>query len=156
MSADHVYFVASAEEVDRLDRFRSPEGQLPGERVAVLPGVDPALLLPALVAVLASDRSPIRPVRRAGGGPLLTMAPSVVASVQGADGDPELEWEDVVARWAERIGDAAGAETLLWEAAVALRRLCGTVADGEALYCWSPEPEADFSGPADRLGAPKG
>lgn len=141
MAARYLYVVASAHEMAALDPDVGPVGSLPAERCAELPGIDPVLALPALAAVLAGDVMAARrvalaaPIRHAG---LAPVEPALVEAIQGADGDPELEWDDVTARWADLLGMGgnSGRADLL-DATTTLRALCGVVDDASALYCWS-------------------
>jgi hypothetical protein len=146
MAAAHDYFVASADELAGLDFTRSPVGQLPDERTAELPDVDPTVALLSLVELLttvdfdtllaqATDE-----VVYDGGddGPwVVAVEPAAVTAIQGADGDPEMEWEDAVMRWTktDEFGEDVDEEALL-EVTDELRRLCGQTGPGRRLYCW--------------------
>lgn len=148
MSAQHEYFVASPAELAALDPTTGPTGQLPADRAEELPGVDPMVVLLTLVEVLStSDYDTV--LARSGGtpafdggsdGPWVTAIDDfVVDAIRGADGDPELEWDDVVAQWGDRIGEEMGDadEDRLLEVAAGLRRLCGQVDDTHRLYAWT-------------------
>jgi hypothetical protein len=144
----HEYFVVSAAELAGLDLTKSPVGQLPDERATELPGVDPTVVLLSLVEVLSTmtfdeliQRVDDEVVFDGGEqGPwVVAIDEFVVEALQGADGDPELEWDDTVVQWgdlvAEELGDAD--EEALLEITDELRRLVGMVADDRRLYCWT-------------------
>jgi hypothetical protein len=154
VAADYEYFVASPAQLTALDLAKSPLSQLSAERAAELPGIDPAVVLPGLVEVLST-----RPYGEllanadtelaydgGAGGPWVTVIDAfVVDAIRGADGDPELEWEDAVDQWSRLVSgeleDAIGdgdvdAEALL-EITDELRRLCGATDATHRLYCWS-------------------
>lgn len=141
VAADFEYFVASPDRIAALDLGRSPVSQLPSAEAAELPGVDPAVVLLALVEVLSTEEYEALLAKSAGevvhdggdAGPwVIAIDDFVVAAIQGADGDPELEWEDAVEQW----GALVDAESLL-EATDQLRRLCGSVDSEHRLYCWA-------------------
>ncbi|MFG1921551.1 hypothetical protein [Cryptosporangium sp. NPDC048952] len=143
MAADFEYFVASPDRIAALDLGRGPVSQLPSETVAELPGVDPALVLLALVEVLSTEeyetlltKGPGEIVHDGGdAGPwVIAIDDFVVAAIQGADGDPEMEWEDTVALWSELTEFD---EDFLLETTDELRRLCGHVDPEHRLYCWA-------------------
>jgi hypothetical protein len=143
VAADFAYFVASPDRIACLDLGRGPGSQLPSGSAADLPGVDPAVVLLALVEVLSTEeyetllaKAPGEVVRDGGdAGPwVIAIDDSVVAAIQGADGDPEMEWEDAVARWS---GLTELDEDTLLETTDELRRLCGHVDAGHRLYCWA-------------------
>lgn len=154
MAADYDYFVASPARLSELDLSTSPLSQLPAECAAELPGVDPTVVLPGLVEALTTERY-ATPLARAtdalvydGGeaGPWVSALDDfVVQTIQGADGDPELEWEDTVGRWATLVGEEWGAavgggdvdDDALLEITDELRRLCGQVDADHRLYCWT-------------------
>lgn len=154
VAADYEYFVASPDRISALDLDKSPVSQLPSGEAAELPGVDPTVVLLALVEALS-----IRPYHELlaascgqfvydGGeaGPWVTAIDDfVVATIQGADGDPEMEWEDTVAQWSvvvgdeltDTVGDGDVDEDALLEITDELRRLCGFVGADHRLYCWT-------------------
>ena len=148
MGAQHEYFVADRDELAQLDLAKSPVSQLPAERAAELPGVDPTVVLLSLVEVLTTVdfdtllASTSDELVFDGGddGPWVTPVDrATVVAIQGADGDPELEWEDAVAQWGELVGEELNdpdAEALL-EITDELRRLAGEVAGERRLYCWT-------------------
>lgn len=135
------YFVASADRLAVLDPGRSPVSQF--ETAAELPGVDPAVVLLGLVEVLSAEKyetllgKATGEVIHDGGenGPrIVAIDDFVVAAIQGADGDPEMEWEDAVAQWSAPTGfDQDSLRTITDH----LRRLCGEVDEGHRLYCWT-------------------
>lgn len=148
MGALHEYFVVDKAELAQLDLAKSPVGQLPRERAAELSGVDPTVVLLSLVEVLtATDFDSLLAAATNelvfdGGddGPwVVAVERAAVVAIQGADGDPELEWEDTVDQWdnliAEELGDPD--EEALLEITDELRRLCGEVDGDRWLYCWS-------------------
>jgi hypothetical protein len=148
VGAQHEYFVADPTEFAALDLAKSPVSQLPAERAAELPGVDPTVVLLSLVEVLTTvDFDTLIAESGAdlvfdGGddGPwVVPVDRAAVVAIQGADGDPELEWEDAVEQWgalvAEELGDPE--EEALLEITDELRRLCGEVAGDRRLYCWT-------------------
>jgi len=148
VGALHEYFVVDKEELAGLDLARNPVGQLPPERAAELPGVDPTVVLLSLVEVLtATDFDTLlsevsNEVVFDGGddGPwVVAVERSAVVAIQGADGDPELEWEDTVDQWDELIAEELGDpdEEALLEITDELRRLCGEVSGDRWLYCWT-------------------
>jgi hypothetical protein len=149
VSVRHEYFVVSPTELAALDLSASPVGQVADDRAAELPGVDPDVVLVALARILAAaDGEPLpapapgRPVFDGGpDGPWVTpVDAAVVEAIQGADGDPELEWDDVAAIWSRTVGEDLGDETdedALLELADELRRLCGQVAGERRLYAWT-------------------
>ncbi|GAA3393710.1 hypothetical protein [Cryptosporangium minutisporangium] len=154
MSADYEYFVASPDRIAALDLGKSPVSQLPAEEVAELPGIDPTVVLLGLVEVLSTREydellaNATAELVHDGGdaGPWVTAIDEfVVAAIQGADGDPELEWEDAVAQWSVLVGDELGDaigngdvdEDALLETTDELRRLCGHVDGDRRLYCWT-------------------
>ncbi|EXG80396.1 hypothetical protein [Cryptosporangium arvum] len=143
MAADFEYFVASPDRIASLDLGRSPASQLPSATAADLPGVDPALVLLALVEVLSTEeyeallaKGPGEVVHDGGdAGPwVIAIDDFVVAAIQGADGDPEMEWDDAVALWS---GLTELDEGTLLETTDELRRLCGHVDAEHRLYCWA-------------------
>lgn len=150
MSLRHEYFVVSPAELAAMDLAESPVGTVADDRAAELPGVDPDVVLVALARILAAADGealpavgPGRPVYDGGAdGPWVApVDPAVVEAIQGADGDPELEWDDVVGVWSRTVGEDLGdgevdEETLL-EVADELRRLCGQVAGDRRLYAWT-------------------
>jgi hypothetical protein len=154
VAADYEYFLASPAQLAGLDLAKSPLGQLGAERAAELPGIDPTVVLLGLVEVL-STRTYDEILASANeelaydggeGGPWVTAVDDfVVNAIRGADGDPELEWEDAVDHWSrlvrDELEDAVGGgdvdeETLL-EITDELRRLCGEVDAENRLYCWT-------------------
>lgn len=149
MAADYEYFVVSPAQFGSLDLGQSPLSQLPAERAAELPGVDPSVVLLGLVEVLTTVRArPNDELRYDGGeaGPWVTAVDDfVVDAIRGADGDPELAWEDVVGQWstlvADELEDTVGGgdvdEEALLEITDELRRLCGSVSANSHLYCWT-------------------
>jgi len=143
MGSRHEYFVASPGELAGLDLHRSPSVQLPADRVAELPGVDPIVVLPALVSVLTATgvgAAADQPVTVTVDDRLQCIAPLVIEVIQGADGDPEMEWEDAVEQWRRVLGERGqklSAEALLAVTDV-LRRLCTAVDEGRHLYNWVP------------------
>jgi hypothetical protein len=154
VAADYEYFLSSPAQLAALDLAKSPLSQLPAGRAAELPGIDPTVVLLGLVEVL-SARSYDAMLAEAdqklaydGGerGPWVTAIDDfVVDAIRGADGDPELEWEDAVGQWetlvAAELEDAIGGgdvdEGALLEITDALRRLCGEVDGDHRLYCWT-------------------
>ncbi|MFI5954878.1 hypothetical protein [Cryptosporangium sp. NPDC051539] len=154
MAADYEYFVASPDRISALDLAKSPVSQLPAGEAVELPGVDPSVVLLALIEVL-SMRSFARLLGDSGGefvydggdaGPWVTVIDDfVVSTIKGADGDPELEWEDAVALWGDAVGeeleDGVGGgdvdEDALLEITDELRRLCGSADADHHLYCWT-------------------
>ncbi len=117
MGAQHEYFVADKAELALLDLGRSPVTQLPPELAAELPGVDPTVVLLSLVEVLtATDFDTLLGEAASelvydGGdaGPwVVAVERSAVVAIQGADGDPELEWEDTVDQWDELVAEELG------------------------------------------------
>jgi len=148
VGAQHEYFVADKAELALLDLGRSPVTQLPPELAAELPGVDPTVVLLSLVEVLtATDFDTLLGEAASelvydGGdaGPwVVAVERSAVVAIQGADGDPELEWEDTVDQWDELVAEELGDpdEEALLEITDELRRLCGEVSGDRWLYCWS-------------------
>jgi hypothetical protein len=154
VAADFEYFVATPAQLAGLDLAQSPLGQVPAERAAELPGIDPTVVLLGLVEVLTTHTydallaSAENELAYDGGesGPWVTVVEQfVVDAIRGADGDPELEWEDAVGQWstlvAEELGDAVGGgdvdEEALLEITDELRRLCGSVDADHRLYCWT-------------------
>ena len=154
MAADYEYFVATPAQLAGLDLVKSPLGQVPAERAAELPGIDPTVVLLGLVEVLTTHpydallgRAENELAYDGGeGGPWVTVVDQfVVDAIRGADGDPELEWADVVDQWstlvAEELEDAVGGgdvdEEALIEITDELRRLCGSVSGDAHLYCWT-------------------
>ncbi len=148
MGAQHEYFVVDKTELAGLDLTKSPVSQLPTERAAELPGVDPTVVLLSLVEVLTTVDFDTLIAESAdelvfdGGddGPwAVAVDRAAVVAIQGADGDPELEWEDTVEQWgalvAEELGDPE--EEALLEITDELRRLCGEVSGERWLYCWT-------------------
>ncbi len=148
MGAQHEYFVADRSELAGLDLTKSPVSQLPAELAAELPGVDPTVVLLSLVEVLTTvDFDTLvaesgEELAFDGGdeGPWVVPVDRVaVVAIQGADGDPELEWEDAVEQWgalvAEELGDPE--EDALLEITDELRRLAGEVSGDRWLYCWT-------------------
>ena len=148
MAADYEYFVVSPAQLGSLDFGQSPLSQLPAERAAELPGVDPNVVLLGLVEVLTTVRAgPNVELHYDGGerGPWVTVVDDfVVDAIRGADGDPELVWEDVVGRWSGLVADELEGtvgggdvdEEALLEITDELRRLCGAVPPNSHLYCW--------------------
>ena len=148
MSVRHEYFVVSPAELAAMDLTESPVGTVADDRAAELPGLDPDVALVALARVLAAADGETLPPPRHGepvvdGGPdgpwVTPVDPAVVEAIQGADGDPELEWDDVVATWSRAVGEdvADGDPDALLEIADELRRLCGQVAGDRRLYAWT-------------------
>jgi hypothetical protein len=144
----HEYFVARPAELAGLDLAKSPVSQLTAERAAELPGVDPTVVLLSLVEVLtiSSFDELLAHVHHEfvydGGddGPwVVALDEQVVDALRGADGDPEMDWEDAVALWsasvAEELGDPD--EEGLLEIVEELRRLAGSTGGDERLYCWT-------------------
>jgi hypothetical protein len=148
VGAQHEYFVVDRAELGQLDLTKSPVSQLSPEQAAELSGVDPTVVLLSLVEVLTTvDFDTLISAAESelvfdGGddGPWVVAVerPAVVA-IQGADGDPEMEWEDAVEQWgalvAEELGDPE--EDALLEITDELRRLCGEVSGDRWLYCWT-------------------
>ena len=154
VAVDYEYFVASPDRIAALDLGRSPVSQLPSEVAAELPGVDPAVVLLGLVEVLSTERYEVLLAKTAGEvvhdggdtGPwVIAIDDFVVSAIQGADGDPEMEWEDAVGQWStlvgdeltDAIGDGDVDEDALLEITDELRRLCGSVDAEHRLYCWT-------------------
>ena len=144
VAVDYEYFVASPDRIAALDLGRSPVSQLASEAAAELPGVDPAVVLLGLVEVLSTEeyetllgKAPGEVVHDGGetGPRTVAIDDFVVAAVQGADGDPEMEWEDAVAQWS---APTEFDEDSLLKTADELRRLCGHVDAAHRLYCWTP------------------
>lgn len=148
VGVQHEYFVAGKAELARLDLTKSPVDQLPAKYAAELPGVDPTVVLLSLVEVLTTVDFDTLLARATdeitfdGGddGPwVVPVDRAAVIAIQGADGDPEMEWEDAVAQWSELVSEELGdadEETLL-EITDELRRLAGEVAGDRCLYCWT-------------------
>jgi hypothetical protein len=154
VAVDYEYFVATPARVAALDLAERPVNQLPDEEVAELPGIDPTVVLLGLVEVLTTrDYDDLLASARGefvhdGGeaGPWVTRIDDfVVEAIQGADGDPELEWEDAVEQWGALVGDEWGDavggddvdEEALLETADELRRICGQAGGDRHLYCWT-------------------
>jgi hypothetical protein len=148
VGVQHEYFVAGRDELANLDLSRGPVGQLPAERAAELPGVDPSVVLLALVEILTTvhfDELAAQAVDEVvydGGeaGPwVAAVERTAVVAIQGADGDPEMEWGDAVTQWRGLVGEELGdvEEDTLLEITDELRRLCGAVAEDRWLYCWT-------------------
>ncbi len=150
MSAACEYFVASACEVGALDPTRSPSAQLPDATAVRLPGTDPDVVLTSLIEVLcpdgdtalwagADDRA--TDPADAGAPGATAVDRLVVAAIQGADGDPELEWDDVVAQWSRRVESRVGPVDVTELARVAdrLRLLGGQLGADPTrrLYRWN-------------------
>jgi hypothetical protein len=148
VGAQHEYFVVDRDELAKLDLSASPVSQLPAERAAELPGVDPTVALLSLVEVLTTvDFDTL--VAQAGSelvydggddGPwVVPVERAAVLAIQGADGDPELEWEDTADRWGQLVAEELGdpGEDVLLEITDELRRLCGEVDGDRWLYCWT-------------------
>jgi hypothetical protein len=145
----HEYFVASKDELAALDLGKPPVGQLPDERASELPGVDPTVVLLSLVEVLTildldtlMDQVHDEMVFDGGeDGPwVVAVDPVVVDAIRGADGDPEMEWDDAVEQWAEIVADELGTEGSdegLLEITDELRRLAGSAEGERRLYCWT-------------------
>jgi hypothetical protein len=141
------YFVAAPAELDGLLVEIGPLRRLGPARAGALPLVDPGVVLPALVEVLAAENRldpPDSPIvaESSGEGPWVARIDDfTVQTIRGADGDPELEWEDeVVPLWAKRILDALGTPAacdVLLTATDALRRLAAQADAGRHLYCWT-------------------
>ncbi len=109
---------------------------------------DPVTELSRLVAILGGEptgKGPVvaTPVDADPGEPLAMARVSAraVFALQGADGDPEIEWDDVVALWCRSGGlsEHTVAEELLGFTD-RLRQLASAVQAGRgadtALYCW--------------------
>lgn len=148
MSAQHQYFVADPSDLGALDLGASPVGQVPDDLVAELPGVDPTVVLLSLVEVLTIlDFDTLmaqvhHDIVFDGGddGPwVVTIDPLAVDAIRGADGDPEMEWDDAVAQWANAVSEELGdpGEEALLEITDELRRLAGSTDAGRRLYCWT-------------------
>jgi hypothetical protein len=146
--AQHEYFLASSAELASLDLAKPPAGQLPEGRAASLPGVDPVVVLLSLVEVLAIvDYDTLAAAVHDelvfdGGddGPwVVAIDPLVVDAVRGADGDPEMEWDDAVIQWAEIVADEIGTDSgdELLAITDELRQLAGSTDETHRLYCWS-------------------
>jgi hypothetical protein len=148
VNALHEYFIARPAELDRLDLAKSPVAQLPPDSAAELPGVDPTVVLLSLVEVLTIRNfdellSQVHDELVFDGGDdgpwVVAIDQSVVDAIRGADGDPEMEWDDAVAQWAvvvaEELGDPD--ETGLIEITSELRRLAGSTGADQRLYCWT-------------------
>jgi len=148
VGAQHEYFVVDKTELAGMDLTKSPVSQLPAERAAELPGVDPTVVLLSLVEVLTTVDFDTLIAESAdelvfdGGddGPwAVAVDRAAVVAIQGADGDPEMEWEDAVEQWgalvAEELGDPD--DEALLEITDELRRLCGEVSGERWLYCWT-------------------
>jgi hypothetical protein len=141
VAADYEYFVSSPAQLASLDLAKSPLSQLPAERAAEIPGVDPAVVLLGLVEVLSTQRHrPTNDLAYDGGesGPWVTAVDAfVVEAIRGADGDPEMEWEDAVEQWSKLVDDELEDPDVLLETTDELRRLCGEVEGETRLYCWT-------------------
>lgn len=146
MSAVHEYFVVSPDELAGLDLGLSPTSQLPEDRTLDVAGVDPEIGLFALVEILTADKHEAlrsetiaRTLVEGTSGPeVVEVSPAIVTAIQGADGDPEMEWEDAVELWRKAVTFADGVdEHWLLSVTDELRRLCGEARDGRRLYCWS-------------------
>jgi hypothetical protein len=140
--AQHEYFLASPAELAGLDLGKPPSGQLPAGRSAVLPGVDPSVVLLSLVEVLTIvgydalaagiHHEPVP------GGSVVAIDPAVVDAIRGADGDPEMEWDDAVGQWAAIVADEIGHDPdHLLEITDDLRQLAGSTDPSHRLYCWT-------------------
>jgi hypothetical protein len=142
--AQHEYFLASPGELAALDLAKPPSGQLPQGRSAALPGVDPSVVLLSLVEVLTivqyealAARVHHEPVP---GGPVVAIDPAVVDAIRGADGDPEMEWDDAVGQWAAIVADELGHDPdHLLEITDGLRQLAGSTDPAHRLYCWTAD-----------------
>jgi hypothetical protein len=143
VAVDYEYFVVSPDRIAALDLGRSPVSQLPSESAAELPGIDPAVALLGLVEVLSTEDYEVLLGKSAGDvvhdggddGPwVIAIDDFVVSAIQGADGDPEMEWEDAVSQWGAVVEID---EDALLETTDELRRLCGQVDAGHRLYCWA-------------------
>jgi hypothetical protein len=148
VGVQHEYFVASQPELARLDLTKNPVDQLPPEFAAELPGLDPTVVLLSLVEVLTTvdfdtllaAATDVLTFDGGEDGPwVVPVDRAAVTAIQGADGDPEMEWEDAVAQWSELVAEELGdadEETML-EITDELRRLAGEVAGDRWLYCWT-------------------
>ena len=148
MSAQHQYFVADPSDLTILELSASPVGQLPSDRAVELPGVDPTVVLLSLVEVLTilDFDTLLEQVHHElvydGGddGPwVVAIDPLAVDAIRGADGDPEMEWDDAVAQWAKAVSEELGdpGDEALLEITDELRRLAASTDAGRRLYCWT-------------------
>jgi hypothetical protein len=146
--AQHEYFLASTAELASIDLAKPPVSQVPAGRAASLPGVDPTVVLLSLVEVLAivDYDSLVAQVGNElvfdGGdaGPwVVAIDPLVVDAIRGADGDPEMEWDDAVVQWAEIVADEIGTDSgeELLTITDELRQLAGSTDGTHRLYCWT-------------------
>lgn len=149
MGVVHEYFTVTPAELAELDLARSPSGQVSTDRAVGLADIDPDAVL-GLVALLAvEDVGELRDQEGGyvlfdgdGSGPwLVELDWLAVETIQGADGDPEMEWEDTAERWATLLAAGSGAaldpQDLL-AASTELRRLAGMASGDQRLYCWTP------------------
>ena len=112
--------------------------ELQGELAALRPAAE----LMCLSAILAGDSSGTPsgkpPAGEPGGLNTWRVDPELLLALQGADADPEMEWEDAVFLWqrsessASRNCDDAQLLSLIDQ----MRVLAGQVTGEAAFYCW--------------------
>ncbi|MGI8647585.1 MAG: hypothetical protein DLM55_05485 [Acidimicrobiales bacterium] len=128
-----------------LDRWREridPDALL--EFTEATRALNPVTELTCLVAVLAGRPSghglaAAVPVPALGAGlRLWQVSEAALLALQGADGDPESEWDDIVALWKAAPGSVSSGcvDAELLALLDQLRQLAGRATRHTALYCW--------------------
>jgi hypothetical protein len=123
-----------------VDATAVPEpGDDEGPAALEVPAADPIGALRRLEALieghaadepLGVDAWPDHP-----SGPVFGVPESFVVAITGADGDPEMEWDDLATQWvAEPEVDGAVSAEEAEYFFDDLRALCGELADGERVY----------------------
>ncbi len=144
------YCAATPAQLTGVTAFEDLLDRLEASCVLVLQGAlahaDPVVELSRLVAILGgapTGEGPLAATPVAAGSSGLTLArvsTAAVLALLGADGDPEVEWEDVTALWCRSTGlpEYRLDEELLM-LIEHLRGLVTVAQAGTSLYCWGTE-----------------
>jgi hypothetical protein len=139
------FCLADRRRIDELSRSGDLTG-LGADDVVELTGelavLDPATELACLSAILSGDSTG---TARSAQSPtaaidlrIWRVDPELLLALQGADADPEMEWEDAVLLWKTSAASASANcdDTELLALIDRLRLLAGRTTDALAFYCW--------------------